>query len=471
MRHARNPGASSLIWQGYQHDWEYNHRLNRFGSYVRKASESDSGEVAIVGHTAASGTGDDTAHFTELVTRITGAKGVAFQTGWVETIAECQRGDLTPFFMRIEDLDLQPELRDRDIYTVVLNGFDICALEHAEKIMTLDLEVSDPTIYAGGTKARFRVFGEVKFDCRSPECQLLPWRLEVEGIDGQEDEAVQPSTAESLPSTPPKKGLSRRKVDRVARWIKRQLTALTDVEEIKRSMVGDEGDILRRRLFRLFGREFFIKFLKWRFSAPYLIRVHYLIIAGDRHALAVTESPNFENVYGWGLEEEIHLSERGILPITIRGEDPHDYAVNTLAFRRLCLDVMIDEDKGSEDPIQWGKGMHLLGWTTAIREIEPTEEGISANLHLFYKNWSEAMNEVITLTTWGAVRAAGRANIGARLTLLQIQEAAESSQLALPGRIYWPGAGRSASRDPRARFERLVDLHSSVEGSCDATDT
>ena len=35
-----------------------------------------------------------------------------------------------------------------------------------------------------------------------------------------------------------------------------------------------------------------------------------------------------------------------------------------------------------------------------------------ADLDLFYKNWSDAMNQVITFTTWGAVRAAGRARIG-----------------------------------------------------------
>jgi hypothetical protein len=141
------------------------------------------------------------------------------------------------------------------------------------------------------------------------------------------------------------------------------------------------------------------------------------------------------------------------VPITVTGDDPGAYAVNTLAFRRLITDVIIDEEQGSEDPIQWGKGMHMLEWDIAIRDVQPTPHGVTADLDLFYKSWSEAMNAVITLTTWGAVRAAGHARIGARLALLQFKSASGGEQRAVPGRIYWPGRGLSAVSDPRARCE------------------
>lgn len=97
--------------------------------------------------------------------------------------------------------------------------------------------------------------------------------------------------------------------------------------------------------------------------------------------------------------------------------------------------------------------MHLLEWDAAVRDIEAVAGRVTGRLDLFYKSWSEAMNEVITLTTWGAVRSAGSARLGARLALLQFRDA-EEEQLELPGRIHWPGGGLNARDHPRALHER-----------------
>ncbi|UCC63909.1 MAG: hypothetical protein JSV36_02280 [Anaerolineae bacterium] len=254
----------------------------------------------------------------------------------------------------------------------------------------------------------------------------------------------------------PKRGLDRHKFDKAVTWLKRQLATLMGVEEVKQSLLDRDADSTRRRLFRFFGRRFFLRFLKWELSAPYALRVHYLLVGGDRDALAVHDSDFVEHEYRWDLEHEIHRQEVGVLPVTVRAAGLDAYQVNTLAFRRMSLEIAIDEQLGTEDPIQWGKGMHLLEWSMAIRDIARVEEGVGATLDLFYKCWSEAMNEVITFTTWGAVRGAGSARIGARLTLLQLKRAAAGAQLAMPGRIYWPGGGLSAGGDPRARFERVA---------------
>ena len=232
---------SAAIWQGYHHAWEYNHRLNRFGSYVRRAragTDASTPGPLVVGHTAASGTGDDTAHFTEFVTQVSDVKGVTFQAGSAAVTVECQRGVLTPFIIRVDDLRLAPELRQRDTYTVILNGFDIYAEQHSEKVMTLDLEVTDPQVLGEGTRARFRLLGELRFDCRSPECQLLPVRVEVEkvgrrgadaggtdavGADagGAETDGDGMTPGRAMPEPRSKRGIDRRRVDRFARWLKR----------------------------------------------------------------------------------------------------------------------------------------------------------------------------------------------------------------------------------------------------------
>jgi hypothetical protein len=449
---------SAVLWQGYHHAWEYNHRINRLGSYVDHGP--DGAVRATVGHTAASGTGNDTAHFTDFCTTIQSAEGVAFQAGCAETVVECQRGDLTPFTIEVDGLELAPEMQGRHVYAVVLNGFDIYALEHAEKIITFDVDLTEPTVYEGGTKARFYVVGRLCFDCRSPECQLLPLRLESEPVGGQDEETGGDGPGDGdVPELPPvrqKRGLDRRKFDRAANWIKRQLAMLMGVDEIKRSLVGDDADSTRRRLFRFFGRRFYLRFLKWELSAPYKIRVRFLLIGGDRDALRVSDSDYFSHEYSWDLENEIHHEQVGVLPVTVGADDVEAYAVNTLAFSRMSMDVEIDKEQGTEDFVQWGRGMHFLEWSMAIRDIEPGPNGVRAMLDLFYKNWSEAMNRVITITTWGAVRGAGSARIGARFKLLQLNRATTAGQIAMPGRIYWPGGGLSAVDDPRARFERPV---------------
>jgi hypothetical protein len=460
----RNPlktPHSAAIWQGFHHQWGYNHRINRLGSYVAQRKGEDGTLSNVVGHTAASGTGGDTAHFQEFVTEIHSAEGVTFQPGRADILVECQRGDLTPFVIKVEDVELAQELQGCDIYTAVLNGFDIYALEHSEKIITFDIDVTAPEIYAGGTKVRFYIVGHLRFDCRSPECQLLPIRFESESTEEKTDEEEEKLPDSGYPILPPeksKRGLDRRKFDKAVTWLKRQLVTIMGVEEVKQSLSDRDEDTTRRRLFRFFGRRFFLRFLKWELTAPYALHVHYLLIGGRQENLAVHNSESAEHTYSWDLEQEIHHGQVGVLPLKVRVDDTSAYQVNTLAFRQMSMEITMNEELGTEDPIQWGKGMHLLEWHMAIREIETVQDGVQASLDLFYKCWSEAMNEVITFTTWGAVLGAGSVKFGARLVLLQLKKAGGWKQYVMPGRIHWPGGGRSATSDPRARFERAVGV-------------
>lgn len=445
--------AAAAIWQGFHHAWEYNHRLNRLGSYVRSDKGPDR-RRPIAGHTAASGTGGDVARFSEYVTPIRRA-GVAFQEGSAESVVECPRAVTTPFHIRVEDLELNPELAGRETYTILINGFDLSAHRHADKLIAFDLEVTEPTVYAGGTKLRFNIVGELCFDCRTAECQLWPLSLEMEDVGrrGRDDR-----DAPSSPAPSDKRGIRNRPaLEQGVNWLKRQIAQLTDLETVKRGIVGRDEDRLRRRLFRLFGRQFFLRTLKWRIVSPYVLRVHYLIIGGDHDAMRVTESDFLENGYTWDAEHEIHSEDVGSRSVAVAGDDPTAFALNTFGFKRLSLTTELDHAFGTSNPIQWGKGMHLLEWNAAIRDIEPVGDRVKAKLDLFYKSWSQAMNEVITFTTWGAVRSAGSATLGARLALVQIRDAAQAEQRVLPGEIRWPGGGLNARQDPRACHERPVD--------------
>jgi hypothetical protein len=447
--------TSATIWQGFHHAWAYNHRLNRLGSYVRPHQPADGGQGAIVGHTAASGTGGDVARFSEFVTHVEAGE-VGFQEGCGEATIECPRAMTTAFRIRVDDLDLAPELVGKETYTVLLNGFDLCAERHADKLIAFDLEVTDPTVYANGTKIRFNILGELCFDCRTAECQLWPIMLEMEQAERRKEGS---GASGPPPDEPPRKrGIRKRPAfEQGINWLKRQIARFTDLETVKQGIVGRDEDRLRRRLFRLFGRQFFLRLLKWRIVTPYVLRAHYLIVAGDGDALRVTQSEVLENSYTWDAEIEIDREEVGSRSVAVEGEEPQRYALNTFGFQQLSLTTELDQDFGSRNPIQWGKGMHLLAWDVAVRSIEAAGGRVTATLDLFYKSWSEAMNEVITLTTWGAVRSAGSATLRARLALLQFSHAAPSRQRRLPGQLTWPGGGLNAQHDPRACFERPAD--------------
>jgi hypothetical protein len=238
-------------------------------------------------------------------------------------------------------------------------------------------------------------------------------------------------------------------------WLKRQIARFTDLDTLKEGMLGREEDRLRRRLFRLFGRQFFLRVLKWRIVTPYVLRVSYVVVGGDRDALAVTETGPFENSYDWDTEAEIEREELGTQAIAVEGEPPETYDVNTFGFKQLSLETTLDQTFETSNPIQWGTGMHLLELDAAVREIGVADGKVTANLELFYKSWSVAMNEVITLTTWGALRSAGNATLRARLALLQLRDAT-AERLELPGEIHWPGGGLNARDHPRAQLERPV---------------
>ncbi len=448
--------AEATIWQGYHHAWEYNHRLNRLGSYVRMAPDPNGGRPrAIVGHTAASGTGGDAAHFAEYVTRVQ-ANGVAFQAGEGETEIDCMRGVTTPFRIRVEDLPLAPEMRGHENYTVILNGFDLTASRHSDKLIAFDLEVTDPTIYADGAKARFNILGSMKFDCRTAECQLWPFGIEIEDVGRRRKKKLEPPPPDPGAARP-KRGIRRSAaIDKAVAWLKQQIATFTDLPNVKRWVLDNGQNRLRRRLFRIFGKQIYLRLLKWRIATPYILRAHYVIIAGDDETLRVTESDLFQNTYTWDTEREIHREKVGVRPITIRGADPTDYECHTLAFKRITLEAELDEAFGHDNPIQWGQGMHMLAWDMALRDIQTADGGVTARLDLFYKCWSEAMNEVITFTTWGALRSAGSATLGARVALLQFKSGRACAQLRLPGDLYWPGGGRSARGHPRACVERPI---------------
>ena len=125
MPSSTNASSAAVIWQGFQHRWSYNHRINRLGSYVEHTALSGSSCQADLVHTAASGTGPDTATCTDFFAKVQ-ADDIWFQTGSVLIRIKTQEEALG-LIEELVPVDLAPELAGKDNYEVFLNGFDLIA--------------------------------------------------------------------------------------------------------------------------------------------------------------------------------------------------------------------------------------------------------------------------------------------------------------------------------------------------------
>lgn len=157
--------SQGVVWQGFHHAWRYNHRLNRLGSYVQRTDESDPGWKTV--HTAASGTGPDTAQFCDLYT-VVDSPDVAFEATQAKLRLEGQEATSISASESVE-LSLDDEMAGLEEYAVVLNGFDIVAESDADKLMSLSVSVSEPTVPGDGTLS-FGIDVTFEGDCGTPEC-------------------------------------------------------------------------------------------------------------------------------------------------------------------------------------------------------------------------------------------------------------------------------------------------------------
>ena len=187
----------AVVWQGFIQDWGYNHRLNSLGDFVGPLDcDGDECEVELV-HSAASGSGRDTANYTTWATAVS-APGVRFLQGSFsfELDFEEAEGELITENARLV-LDLDEQLQGLDQYHLVLGGFDIFARRDADKLEHLTIDLAAPRSNEDRTKLMIEGDLEVLLDCDSLECDgafrkgdrsvryrvVVPWLL-IAGNDG-----------------------------------------------------------------------------------------------------------------------------------------------------------------------------------------------------------------------------------------------------------------------------------------------
>ncbi|MFZ5479326.1 MAG: hypothetical protein ACOZNI_21350 [Myxococcota bacterium] len=147
----------AVVWNGFDQAWGYNHRLNAFGDYVGPVEcDGDDCHAELV-HSAASGSGSDTARWTTRHTRVH-APGASFVQGATRFSVEGTEGETQRLLAR------EPFPLDGAAGTVVLAGWDVWATGDAERLRALAVGVGEVEDGAFDVQLTFGT------DCDSVEC-------------------------------------------------------------------------------------------------------------------------------------------------------------------------------------------------------------------------------------------------------------------------------------------------------------
>ena len=122
---------AAFVWRGFSHQWqERNHRMNRLGNYIEGQACSSTPCTATLVHGASSGIASDVADYKTYYSRVA-ANGVGFQAGYSSfTVSGDENGVIRA--VKPVQVSVGSNLRDRDRYVVLLNGFNLCANGGAE---------------------------------------------------------------------------------------------------------------------------------------------------------------------------------------------------------------------------------------------------------------------------------------------------------------------------------------------------
>jgi hypothetical protein len=411
-------GASrpAVLWQGFSHRWQYNHRANRIGSYVEHTLATESSYEIDAVHTAASGTGPDRAEFVDPYT-MAQAQGVGFQAGTCEVALLTTEEQLTSFRL-LNRVELEPALAGKDTYAVVLNGFDLIAEGDAKKLMTLVLGVSDPELDEGRTALPFGVYGAFRVDCSTPECDRKTSEMRA-----LKDERWRTSVGEL------KSKISKDLQDS-RRTVKYEAGTLSVIGE----GVPSPAD-----------------------QVHYVLRVRYLIVAGNDEDLQITPAEPVSYSYAWDRRTELPSPLAGRAPIDVppvAGKPGYDGFV--FAFKEI-ITTLYRRDIESRPFWRQDIAMHLLEWNMRIWEAKQLEgDRFACSLDLFFKNWGKGMRCRRLPFSLFAYRDVGEAQFGAQLALLQFKDADRVQKGVHDGSIDWPGGNREAMDDPAAIHTRRL---------------
>lgn len=156
----------ALIWRGYEHEWTYNHRLNRLGSYVKLM-----GEQAIAVHASATGLGSDSTEATTFYSYVE-TPDVVFKEAVVKIQLAGEEGDLM-LKEQLSNIDIEPWMQGKMQYGAILNGFEIRSIAKADQLQMCSFMVEDPFYNKQTQQLQLLTHFNLVTNCRTIECNLF----------------------------------------------------------------------------------------------------------------------------------------------------------------------------------------------------------------------------------------------------------------------------------------------------------
>jgi hypothetical protein len=406
------------------------------GSFVEHKRAEDGSWWAFAGHAAASGSGPDKGAFTTFYTKIK-ASDVGFQAGCCELLISTVEEKLVAINASVS-VELEPELVGKNVCTVVLNGFDMHAVGDADKLMTLVLEVTDPT-QIDGTSVEFKIRGGFRVDCSSPECDEV-----IRTDENSIRERIDHKWTDSMEAL-------YRHLERKYRALPPQIARHQETD-----LWGSDNPA--------FENPIYDQVLVSDVVPPldevvyYRLFVHYLIVAGEGQNLNIKllDGPPSKE-YRWDMKTELDLEDASVKPQTVEIKGDEGYKGGVLAFKRVAMSLHRDlSEDGSIKPWRYAKAMHLLAWHMAVIDEYASEaEEFTASVDLLFQNWKRRMTLTRIPLSLLSYRDAGRAGFGCRLALLQFKDYETLAPDSYIDEIDWPG-GELFGVDSRGKRKFLA---------------
>ena len=155
-----NKGAFPL-WRGFRHNWKYNHRTNRLGSFIHETKKE-----YFTTHTGASGTGADLLNFQDEYT-IIDAKNTSFTIQKVSFNLKGKKGNTLAFR---KDIIIKTNASDKNKnFGALINGFDLVSNTNSSKLHLLDFRLEK---IIKNNKVSYAIIGAINLDCKSVECKM-----------------------------------------------------------------------------------------------------------------------------------------------------------------------------------------------------------------------------------------------------------------------------------------------------------
>ena len=125
---------ATVFWQGFYHDWTYNHRINRIGDWIQSVTENDNGIRAVFSHSGATGSGADVLSYLSYFTYLKTDKAKFFSSS-VNTAIRGREATTTTKIITVKG-KWPVALKNYNKGIIVLNGFDMyCSSSDNGKIM------------------------------------------------------------------------------------------------------------------------------------------------------------------------------------------------------------------------------------------------------------------------------------------------------------------------------------------------